>query len=511
MIKKYWKIWLFLLVLQSISTPFVRAQNTDFPTTNPPKEIPAICQTTPWSFNIYLRFQQQTIALLNADPFESITEIISLPEGGLFSNRVLTITGLQNYDDSLIGQTLRLLGTASENLIIWNTTAAALFWISAISTVGDAAMNFMILFHDRPIVRDRTKLLDIERKLSSSTYYLGKSWKITTKIKDTQQLRDLISYYQKEGLLSTENNFPAGEISYMAILTDLAHLNTQVKKYLAYGTTSSMGQTANALVSFRPRYLAFSSKRISTLKTDYQAVKGGMWFVCNRSLNESLNNLTLLRKNTSETTKSSTNTINNAVKKLTEALKLQKWKDWKNNDNLDITDAEMELLRNVYGLDTRKMTNEWKLEMLTFTQGSKAERNIAKNKMKDGRESIKKTWKGILSVLKDTKNSKTPSGNSIQTIELTTEEVEQKQAYNPILYDNLNITFERIITSEQEAKNSAEVSNNLILTSQFGTLAFQIQQLADIIGNKESGIRKYLNETCTYQCSNKPTNSCYIL
>lgn len=114
-------------------------------------------------------------------------------------------------------------------------------------------------------------------------------------------------------------------------------------------------------------------------------------------------------------------------------------------------------------------------------------------------------------MLKDTKNSKTPSGNSIQTIELTTEEVEQKQAYNPILYDNLNITFERIITSEQEAKNSAEVSNNLILTSQFGTLAFQIQQLTDIIGNKESGIRKYLNETCTYQCSNKPTNSCYIL
>lgn len=53
-----------------------------------------------------------------------------------------------------------------------NITTAFLFDISAISTLGDGIMGFMILLDDRPIVRDWKKLLDIDRDLSNKAYDL---------------------------------------------------------------------------------------------------------------------------------------------------------------------------------------------------------------------------------------------------------------------------------------------------------------------------------------------------
>lgn len=174
---------------------------------------------------------------MTSDPFQTTTEQIEIGEGGLFTNKLLKLQSPeQSTNLPILTDIARELETSFTNMIAGSTTSSALFILSTLSTLSDNLMGFTILFQERPIVRDRSKLLDIDRKISEATYVLGQKAKITKKIKNAALFNKIVSEYQTLGLL--EKGFSLAEqISYFEVLYNLQALNTQMKIFLSSNNT----------------------------------------------------------------------------------------------------------------------------------------------------------------------------------------------------------------------------------------------------------------------------------
>lgn len=156
-----------------------------------------------------------------------------------------------------------------------NITAILLFELTAITTASDGILSFTILFEERPIVRDRAKILDIERAISNTTYHLGKTSKIAQKIANTDKINQILKVYQEKKLLTENSNF-GEEISYPDLLAELTQLNIQLKVFLAYNTTSQM-ESKNGT------YLYFHPERIAQIKQDYECARFTLGFSCSQA------------------------------------------------------------------------------------------------------------------------------------------------------------------------------------------------------------------------------------
>lgn len=69
--------------------------------------------------------------------------------------------------------------------------------------------------------------------------------------------------------------------------------------------------------------------------------------------------------------------------------------------------------------------------------------------------------------------------------------------------------FLLVFEGQKKAKLNTELTNPLSLSSEFGTLAKEIENIKTTIGNKDAGLRKTLDEQCKYQCNNKQALECY--
>lgn len=108
-----------------------------------------------------------------SDPFQTTTEQVELGEGGIFTNKLLKLKSTdQTTNLPVLTDLAKELETAVTNLVAGATTTSALFLLSALSTLNDSAISFLILFQERPIVRDRSKLLDIDRRITETAYLL---------------------------------------------------------------------------------------------------------------------------------------------------------------------------------------------------------------------------------------------------------------------------------------------------------------------------------------------------
>ena len=108
-----------------------------------------------------------------------------------------------------------------------------MFELAAIWALADNSIGLTILFQDRAIVRDRTKLLDVEWSLSQIAYALWVSWDIWRSIKDAAALNDIVNNYAGKWLFESGASFWGG-VAYMDAIKLLAELNSSVKWFIAY-------------------------------------------------------------------------------------------------------------------------------------------------------------------------------------------------------------------------------------------------------------------------------------
>lgn len=521
MLLKKTKIWLITLIflLSQIGSPFLFASSSQTHNSQAPKCWPnaPVCLQTPNSLNLYLEFQQKAIALLASDPFKTTTEQIQSWEWGIFTNKVLKLSSPDaNTNIPILTDLLKELETAVTNMIIGTATTSALFLLSALNTENDGLMSFLILFQERPLVRDRSKLQDIDRSISETIYTLGQKWKIWKIIKNTSQLQAIITQYQNQGLLSKAENIPS-QFSYLELLLELQSLNVEIKSFLSSSSTYQLTDNENIL--------KFDMKRVQNLKSDYHCARFNAINLaapkCWGSANALLANLKTLTSNTKKTGAASLYTITSALERLNESLK--GFKHFRSKKNKSLTNDELELLRSVYGLDTTKLTDEQLSSFSPFSisQKSKNQWNQAK---KDVKTELKKIWQfrsDSIKVFKDSikkaKEEKRAQEEKIQADNKALSELKQqalelqiKNEHHISLHEHLYKDFKILVDAENKVKTETELTNSTLNTYQFAHLSYQIQKIAELIWNNNAWTRKTLKNICSYQCSNKPSSTCYI-
>lgn len=539
MLLKKTKIWLTTLIflLSQIGSPFLFASSSQTHNSQAPKCWPnaPICLQSPNSLNLYLEFQQKAIALLASDPFKTTTEQIQTWEWGIFTNKVLKLSSPDaNTNIPILTDLLKELETAVTNMIIGTATTSALFLLSALNTESDGLMSFLILFQERPLVRDRSKLQDIDRSISETIYTLGQKWKIWKTIKNTSQLQAIITQYQNQGLLSKAENIPS-QFSYLELLLELQSLNVEIKSFLSSSSTYQLTDNENIL--------KFDTKRVQNLKSDYHCARFNAINLaapkCWGSANALLANLKTLTSNTKKTGASSLHTITSALERLNESLK--GFKHFRSKKNKSLTNDELELLRSVYGLDTTKLTDEQLSSFSPFSisQRSKNQWDQAK---KDAQTELKKIWqfrsdsiksyKDSIKKAKEEKKAKEAEhtrqqeaikkrnekiqeeekadNKTLSELKKQALELQIKNEHHISLHEHLYKDFKILVDAENKVKTETELTNSTLNTYQFAHLSYQIQKIADLIWNNNTWIRKSIKNICSYQCSNKPSSTCYI-
>lgn len=539
MLLKKTKIWLTTLIflLSQIGSPFLFASSSQTHNSQAPKCWPnaPICLQSPNSLNLYLEFQQKAIALLASDPFKTTTEQIQTWEWGIFTNKVLKFSSPDaNTNIPILTDLLKELETAVTNMIIGTATTSALFLLSALNTESDGLMSFLILFQERPLVRDRSKLQDIDRSISETIYTLGQKWKIWKTIKNTSQLQAIITQYQNQGLLSKAENIPS-QFSYLELLLELQSLNVEIKSFLSSSSTYQLTDNENIL--------KFDTKRVQNLKSDYHCARFNAINLaapkCWGSANALLANLKTLTSNTKKTGASSLHTITSALERLNESLK--GFKHFRSKKNKSLTNDELELLRSVYGLDTTKLTDEQLSSFSPFSisQRSKNQWDQAK---KDAQTELKKIWqfrsdsiksyKDSIKKAKEEKKAKEAEhtrqqeaikkrnekiqeeekadNKALSELKKQALELQIKNEHHISLHEHLYKDFKILVDAENKVKTETELTNSTLNTYQFAHLSYQIQKIADLIWNNNTWIRKSIKNICSYQCSNKPSSTCYI-
>ncbi|MBB1543535.1 MAG: hypothetical protein HG456_002115 [candidate division SR1 bacterium] len=518
MFKNRIKIGLFssIFLLSRFGNSFLFASdNISSTTSSSPKCGPnaPICLQTPSSLNLYLEFQQKAIDLMSADPFKTTTAQINDGEGGLFTNKVLKLSSpTANTSLPLITDLAKELETAITNMLIGNATTSALFLLSTLNTQTDGLMSFLILFQERPLVRDRAKLQNIDRDISETIYILGQKGKIGKTIENSEKLQSLISRYQSLGLLDKNYNLPSS-ISYLDTLLELQSLNISIKTFLS---SSSTYKLTNSTGNIR-----FDEKWVKTLKTDYKCARfNGINLAvpkCGSSANALLTNLKTLTSNTKRTGASTQHTITSAINRLNESLK--GFKHFRSNKQKSLTADELALLRSVYGLDTTKLTDEElsSLSPISITQRTKNQRQEAKKQTQEEANNIgsliSETIKHFKETFQQAKKEQKEKESELETLSgllLQATELQTKNEHNISLHEELYKDFKLLISAENSIKDETTLANTTLSTNQFAHLSFQIQEIATLIGDKNSGTRKSLKNICSYQCSNHPSSTCYI-
>lgn len=539
MLLKKTKIWLISLIflLSQIGSPFLFASSSQTHNSQAPKCWPntPVCLQTPNSLNLYLEFQQKAIALLASDPFKTTTEQIQSWEWGIFTNKVLKLSSPDaNTNIPILTDLLKELETAVTNMIIGTATTSALFLLSALNTESDGLMSFLILFQERPLVRDRSKLQDIDRSISETIYTLGQKWKIWKTIENTSQLQAIITQYQNQGLLSKAENIPS-QFSYLELLLELRSLNVEIKSFLSSSSTYQLTDNENIL--------KFDMKRVQNLKSDYHCARFNAINLaapkCWGSANALLANLKTLTSNTKKTGASSLYTITSALERLNESLK--GFKHFRSKKNKSLTTEELELLRSVYGLDTTKLTDEQLSSFSPFSISQKSKNQWDQAK-KDAQTELKKIWQFRSNSIKSYKDSikkakeekkakeaeharqqeaikkrnekiqeeEKADNKALSELKQQALELQIKNEYHISLHEHLYKDFKILVDAENKVKTETELTNPTLNTYQFAHLSYQIQKIADLIWNNNAWIRKSLKNVCSYQCSNKPSSTCYI-
>ena len=509
------------------------AQWADSETASKPKctAHPSVCQMTPWTFNLYLDFQRTILALIRKNPFETVTELIDNPQGGLFTNKVLSLDALKKWDDSLIWRSIKIADEALSNVVSSTLTSIFLFEISAIWGAIDNSAWFLVLFHDRPIVRDWAKLLNVERQIIQTAYEIGRAWDITNEIKDSKLIKDVINRYIEKGLLATGSQVPE-KLAYADLLFSLYRINLGQKIFLFLWTTSQLEagvQSGDIQLIFNPDWLVQQ-------KEDYRCVRWAGGRRCNGSFRQTLSNIKALRRNTGDTWKRSLKTISNASKRLWEALGWgQKKGDEDSNSRFDISEGELRLLRDVYGVDTSHLYLGRSEGLFAVSDSWKHKWNEMKSEIKNTTSNVKRGVKNTFSKIKELFRKKRKK-NKQQKNEGSSTSSGTQEASNPtegtLTSSNIQETSSPTVASptvdtidfrksleenmellelyEAEIIENADVNDTLFLSQQFGVLTYKVQNIISALGNKNGGLRKEIRDLCDYQCRNSSSVMCYV-
>ena len=516
--KQISKLLIFMIMLQATASIFFSQSYAADDTENVKCDgTPEVCTATPPHMTTFLEFQKEAVALLVASKSKTTKQALKDWEGGLFTSEILKLKEDEDFNNSLAWIALRVLDITATRTATSLITSVFLFELAAVWALADNSIGLTILFQDRPIVRDRTKLLDIERSLSKTAYELWVVWDIWKKMANPGALDAIVKKYVDAGLFKEWATF-WDSVSFMKALMQLAELNSAVKWFIAY----------DSLILFENYnddnpYFQFDEKWYKELSKEYKCARRTFGFKCNTSWASLKKNLQILTKNTNKQWKSSVQQIKQSYNDLKAAL--WNWtsvKDrFKKNKDLTLTDREKEMLRNRYWLEAQRLTKSQWAWIISLNTNLKSQWKKLSKWVKTAASSVvwaigeyKKMYKESKELAKKMKQEY--SGDVYVWKRVTAffwwdaESWKKTKSEWVKLFLQMKDMLDKINTSRDNMTSMVSNTNNIDLTKDYSSYLKSVEDLIKAIWNKDSWLRMWLNLLCTAQCWNKWNSCCYV-
>lgn len=478
---------------------------------------PEVCTATSPHMTTYLEFQKEAIAILVASKSRTTKQTLNDWGGGLFTSEILKLKEDEDFNNSLAWIALRVLDITATRTATSLITSVFLFELAAVWALADNSIGLTILFQDRPIVRDRTKLLDIEWELSETAYELWVVWDIWKKMANPGALNTIVEKYAGLGLFKEWASFWDG-VAFMDALMQLAELNSAVKWFIAYNSTVLFENYNDN----HPN-LEFNKEWYEELSKEYKCARRTFGFKCNTSWASLKKNLQILSKNTNGQWKSSVQQIKQSYNDLKGAL--WNWtavKDrFKKNKDLTLTEKEKEMLRNRYWLEAQKLTkSQWAWIVSLNTNLESQWKRISKwvktavSWVAWAIGEYKKMYKESKELAK--KMRQEFSGDVYVWKRITAffwwdaESWRKSKAEWVQLFIQMKDMLDKINKSRDDMRAMVSNTNNIDLSRKYVSLLKSVEDLIAAIWNKDKWLRMWLNALCTAQCWNKWNHCCYV-
>lgn len=515
--KQISKVLIFILIVQATASIFFSQTYAEEKTDNKCDGSPAVCTATSPHMTTYLEFQKEAVALLVASKAKTAQQTLKEWGGGLFTSEILKLNEAEDFNNSLAWIALRVLDITATRTATSLITSVFLFELAAVWALADNSIGLTILFQDRPIVRDRTKLLDVEWSLSKTAYELWVVWDIWRKIANAETLNKIVEKYVDAGLFKKWAKFWDG-VSFMKALMQLAELNSAVKWFIAYDSKVLFENYNDDHPDFQ-----FSKEWYDELSTEYQCARRTFGFKCNTSWASLKKNLQILTKNTNTQWKSSVQQIKQSYNNLKEAL--WNWtavKDrFKKNSDLTLSDREKEILRNRYWLEASRLTKSQWAWIISLNTNLKSQWKKLSKWVKTAvswvvwavatYKKMYKENKQLAKTLRQEFSGDIYVWNRISAFFWWDAESWRKSKSEWLKpYIQMQKMLDVINESKRNMSSLVSNSNNIDLTKDYVTLLQSIEDLIKSIWNKDEWLRKWLNALCTAQCWNKWNSCCYV-
>ena len=432
---------------------------------------PAVCNSPSETMSDYFWFQNKARSILLWSELNEKRFSASIGSWRLFSSKILEL-----HDDTAIDILARSVWNL-ESMFSNAITSAVLALLISASVIQSNTDGIIILFKDRPIVRDYKEMLDIESLIFDVAFFLSKQVNITRPLEPelASKFSALIKEYQEKWLLGSGLPLNENNASVASILPDLLEMNARMKHFIFWWS----GYWTKALREFygclwnsdwescqkSVAVIRFSEQAIKQLDQDYKDARS--FSSCNSYVNSFKSSIKKTLNNNLDSVKTSIQDVEEALKRLKSAF-LGEWRwDFRGNrQNLceSLSDYEMAQLKAYWWSDwtcwsfvsvSADLPSAF-LEIKEYFNNKKAQRE-QKQKMKTALKDANSEWweKNWIDVI-ESLNQKT----STEEKEWVWSQVFWSESiYNPYFSVDLNsefaVNFDDIMNQYWQAQENA--------------------------------------------------------
>lgn len=481
-------------------------------------EQPEACAWPSETMSKYFQFQEDMIHVLLWSSINEKRFSTAMWNWWLFVNQVLYLSGTTSALDLVSSSVLGWV----KSLFSATTTTLVLLLLTSASTFQSNASSFLILFKDRPIVRDYKRMLDIESELFDVAYFRSKQVDLTRSFDWDllNQFSEVIKQYQDNWLLSyTWTTQISNTASMSDILWDLVHMNAAMKWFMLDWSTVWGERIRSYRWCMWERndnadcipVLKFSDETLINLRKEYDGI--WMYWSCNRIAS----NIKRASQKNKENTKGSSETAEEKIERWEKELKdlyagntNNGSKEKKKINRCKMSDYQMAQLKAYWWDDwTCEEWESWVWWWVDLKFSAPMDYNELKSVaiwMKDGAVSVVKASVGatkqfitkIKTNLDKFDNSKTTREKEQVFFELYGSWYTYSPEFKEDFRDSLVSIYSDTMTDYAQSQANA-------VAWDFSYQLIKIKWLLDEVDSVMSwsdGLQEYLEKIANFQCSN---------
>lgn len=495
----------------------------------PDCEKTPVCSAQSEEFQMYINFVIDMITVIKASAAKQEAET-EKPSVGLIASKVIWPKNKQLA-------TIKLgIKFDTQWFLKWfNAMVAgiALFVDIGKEMLGDALASFIVLFREKPFVREWWVLLDLESSLHDLMFELSVWWFYTKKIdvKYFPQIQQVLDRYTV-----SQPFFDFWYITPWTTFSDvvrtLFRLTTTMKnfiwtpwnkawEYVSWLKKNSFFKDPNEFIQ-NPREeafgLQFKEETICIMEKNYQCVSAG---ACSKSLAEIFKDLTDISQ-LKDAFKSSLDMIKKSNADLKAALAQIKgniaWLINKKNKRPELTQLQQDLLRTVYGIDAWKLSRGEGIGLADLFSPSNFRSLKIKGDLspldyfsKSAREKRTQTKEELARQKKEANDLAMLARKNADLIETNIE----KNPWNPLpsaaFTGAIQQAMNSVFTTHIRTADRMTFGQSTDITRTFPQISAYITRINDeLIWTKDTQwIIKFLGKACELQCANRWIGGCY--